>query len=183
MKTSGFGRDLRLLSLYRDVTPIDLLNFKDSFIIAFDAIKFAPDEMAVEGKSVKLSEQYYQKNTFREITKVRAAILPWPMESKAISLKIFATGNWGCGMSLGDVMYKSLLQWVAASSVGRTIVYYAYGNEKLIQLPPLIVRLKSSAITTGQLLTWLLQYQDEKHTGVDVFQFINVLLEKSLSAN
>merc|ERR1712080_419472 len=47
----------------------------------------------------------------------------------------FATGNWGCGVFGGDPQLKSLIQWLAASAMGREMVYHPFGGARVTDLP------------------------------------------------
>lgn len=38
------------------------------------------------------------------------------------------TGNWGCGVFKGDLKLKFLIQWIAASLVGKKLIYCPYGD-------------------------------------------------------
>ncbi|KFG65504.1 poly(ADP-ribose) glycohydrolase, partial [Toxoplasma gondii RUB] len=40
--------------------------------------------------------------------------------------------NWGCGVFKGDPQLKFLLQWLAASLVGRRLIYHAHSRPELV---------------------------------------------------
>lgn len=42
-----------------------------------------------------------------------------------------ATGNWGCGVFHGNPQLKVLLQLMAASVAGRSVVYFTFGDAEL----------------------------------------------------
>ena len=71
-----------------------------------------------------------------------AALDVWPCEQLEMTARrighvfyrAFATGNWGCGTFGGDPQFKFLLQWLAASFVGRDLVYFPFGDERMDEL-------------------------------------------------
>ena len=69
----------------------------------------------------------------------------------------FATGNWGCGVFGGDLRLKALLQWIAASRAGRTMLYFPYGDPRVTGLGAAAARLLAAKITVGQLARALLK--------------------------
>lgn len=42
------------------------------------------------------------------------------------------TGNWGCGAFGGDVRMKFIIQWLACSLVGKTMIYCPFGFSQVI---------------------------------------------------
>ena len=49
-----------------------------------------------------------------------------------------ATGNWGCGAFNGDPELKIFIQWIAASICGRTMHYFPFTNERLLNVFPIV---------------------------------------------
>ena len=69
-----------------------------------------------------------------------------------------ATGNWGCGAFRGDPQLKSLIQIMAASVVGRELVYFTFGDQKLCDsLYEMYLYLTQRSITVGYLYELLLR--------------------------
>lgn len=54
-------------------------------------------------------------------------------ELRKATLRLVATGNWGCGAFKGDPQLKSLLQWMAVSASGRPEMKYFPFNEKRME--------------------------------------------------
>ena len=48
------------------------------------------------------------------------------------SVKRIITGNWGCGAFGGNLQLKFLIQWMAASLVGRDLVYCPFGSKSVL---------------------------------------------------
>lgn len=45
------------------------------------------------------------------------------------------TGNWGCGAFNGDIKLKFVIQWLACSMAGKTMMYTPFGfGDKLKQI-------------------------------------------------
>jgi len=90
---------------------------KPTVIIAIDAIDYRfydPD-------------QQYEENYFnRELLK---AYVGFSQSSHLEeNSKPIATGKWGCGAFLGNVAFKSLLQYIAASEAERDLVFYTFND-------------------------------------------------------
>jgi len=47
-------------------------------------------------------------------------------------VKRIITGNWGCGAFGGNLQLKFLIQWMAASLVGRELVYCPFGSKSVL---------------------------------------------------
>jgi poly(ADP-ribose) glycohydrolase len=77
----------------------------------------------------------------------------------------FATGNWGCGVFGGDLRLKALLQWIAASRAGRTILYFPYGDSRATGLGAAVARLLAAKMTVGQLARALLKADSKSLQG------------------
>lgn len=76
----------------------------------------------------------------RELNKCRSGFSLYDEELK------ISTGNWGCGVFKGDVQLKFVIQWISASIVNRKLVYYPYGNKKLVNVGNVINVLKNQSI-------------------------------------
>ena len=49
--------------------------------------------------------------------------------------KSISTGNWGSGAFNGNLEYKFLIQWLAASRAKRSIDYFSFENERAAGIP------------------------------------------------
>ncbi len=92
-------------------------------IICIDAIPFG-----INGE-----QQFSLPCILRELEKCRLAL-----SSNQCTSKVFATGNWGCGIFGGDPQMKAVIQWLAASVAGKTVVYCPFDNPELERLPELV---------------------------------------------
>ena len=63
---------------------------------------------------------------------VKIACVQFEMQSMKSAARPVAIGNWGCGMSHGDLELKAVIQWVAASAAGCPVVaYHALGDQRI----------------------------------------------------
>ena len=98
------------------------INFdKADTIVAFDALHYS---------RANANLQYIDTQINREINKCIAAFSKLSTNDNAP----FATGNWGCGAFNGDPQLKLIIQWIAASIVGRNLTYNAYEDNRLINI-------------------------------------------------
>jgi len=51
---------------------------------------------------------------------------------KAPGVTSVTTGNWGCGAFGGDVRIKFIIQWLACSLAGKTMIYCPFGESEVI---------------------------------------------------
>ena len=111
----GYGSSLQYGERYTDTTVV-LGNKRQSFVCAIDALDF---------RRGGLGFQYTSKGILRELNKCYAAM------SVSNTPSSVATGNWGCGVFGGDVALKILIQWMAASRAGKSVVYYPFDDQHL----------------------------------------------------
>lgn len=52
--------------------------------------------------------------------------------------KKISTGNWGSGAFDGNLQYKFLIQWIAASVAGRSIDYFSFNDERGKKIPNIV---------------------------------------------
>lgn len=55
-------------------------------------------------------------------------------------MSVIATGNWGCGAFNGNLELKFLIQLIAASSAGRDLHYFTFGEKALADKVQLMLR-------------------------------------------
>lgn len=114
---SGYGNSFKFNG------PNKTINFdKPDTIVAFDAQDYSKHNTNL---------QYIDKQINREINKCIAAFGKLSANDNAS----FATGNWGCGVFKGNLQLKLIIQWIAASIVGRNLTYNAYGDKRLTEIP------------------------------------------------
>lgn len=126
-------------------------------IIAIDALHFRRNDWS----------QYTADAMKRELVKAVAGfhpldpkvVPPGPAAAATDNLhRCVATGNWGCGAFNGDVELKTLIQWVAASLVGREMHYFPFDNQRVSkEFPKLAKALLSKSISASDLWAGILQ--------------------------
>lgn len=71
-----------------------------------------------------------------------------------------ATGHWGCGAFNGDKHLKAIVQWMAASEAGRTLRYFAFGDEQFNQrFNDVVIRCLALKLSVGDLMQYTLSYR------------------------
>jgi poly(ADP-ribose) glycohydrolase len=70
--------------------------------------------------------QYTSERFVRELHKVYTAV-------SGSTKKQFATGNWGCGVFLGDAAHKSVLQWMACTQAGLSVAYFPFRTARVAE--------------------------------------------------
>lgn len=95
----------------------EILRSKEVTIVAFDALAYLKD------KDPQL--QFEAKDTMRELEKCVSA---FSYSDPSVARLAIATGKWGCGAFNGNVGWKYLIQWVAASAIGRPLVFCCAGD-------------------------------------------------------
>jgi poly(ADP-ribose) glycohydrolase len=108
---------------------------KDTWISAIDAIPYF------------ISSEFNNNNLNRELNKAYVGfnIMGLDGGQKAIS-----TGNWGSGAFNGNLEYKFLIQWLAASRAHRSIDYFSFANPMADDIPKIVK--KYSELTVKQLM-------------------------------
>lgn len=147
------------------VGPRDAMHRRGPHIVAIDALEFPHDR------------QYGQELILRELLKVRAACLGDLQEGAGQRQTAFATGNWGCGVFGGDPQLKALIQWLAASSAQRELIYFPFGDHRVRELPRVIEAVSRSGATCRDLFRLL-----QGHAPGQVFERVLELSASSFQA-
>lgn len=129
---------------YEDINPVDEKNRRCVSIVAIDAIPFSYGGT---------DSQYFKGNILRELNKAFCGFsFETPNDKLDGRLAPLATGNWGCGAFGGDKEIKTLIQWMAASQVGRSTRYYTFNDKQLGDRQRELVKvLLEHKLTVGQL--------------------------------
>ena len=141
---SGYGGTFNFTGPHTDTNPIDESNRRCVAIVAIDAI---PQGFANQS-------QFDRHSLARELNKAYCgfsfSIAGDNPSTK--ELRPVATGNWGCGAFGGNKQLKTLLQWMAASMVGRPIKYFSFRDRLFSKEQMAIVTvLQEKKVTVGQL--------------------------------
>ncbi|KJE89541.1 hypothetical protein CAOG_00990 [Capsaspora owczarzaki ATCC 30864] len=92
-----------------------------------------------------------------------AATASLPPSTPQIQSWPIATGNWGCGVFLNDFHLMFMLQWIAASLVGRSLDYYLF-ETKAIDVPrleALVHYIQSEDMSIGRVYDLVLTFGAE----------------------
>jgi poly(ADP-ribose) glycohydrolase len=153
----GYGSDLAFGGTYEDRSGLDASGMLRSSILAVDAYDLRGQQKDV---------QYGSATILRELNKLWAA-LPY------VSLPAeVATGNWGCGVFGGDVELKFLIQWVATSRAGKTMLYFPWDEEAIIERAPVVMEmLLKRRATVGACVNFLMERLKPRNvfTQLEVF--------------
>jgi poly(ADP-ribose) glycohydrolase len=122
--TTGYGHTLRYAGAFIDPSTSDL--------VAIDALDYRRSGV-VRGEAALR----------RELDKARAGF-----RHDARNQPV-ATGNWGCGVFLGDPVAKAIVQWLAASAEGRAVRYFTFGDDRLGDLGAFVTAARG--FTVGEL--------------------------------
>ena len=97
-----------------DCTPWSARGRKCTQIVAIDALFIT-----------KPTEQFHPQKLSREVNKAYIGFSNPPGTSSSVAV---ATGKWGCGAFRGDAHLKTVLQLLAASQAGRSLVLFTFGD-------------------------------------------------------
>lgn len=143
---SGYSNTFQWSGNYNDVTPVDTLARRKTYVTAIDALIVR-----------KYTEQFRPYSLRRELDKALAGLLKGDFDTD--SCLAVATGNWGCGAFGGDKSLKAVIQLMAAAVAGRDVIYFTFGDNKLgdrlIELHQLLLE---SRTTVAQLWSCLCTY-------------------------
>jgi len=146
-----------------DPTAERVPSTKQSTIVAIDATPFQKPE-----------KQYERDSLLRELNKALAGFCVSDLSDEC-QANIIETGNWGCGQFGGDVEFKLLIQWIAATIADKKILYYPFGHNafKDNRLEEFIR--STQDLTVGKLYEYMLSFcslegKEQKTQGV--FEFI-----------
>ena len=156
---------LFLTGPYEDPNPVDEKNRRCVSIVAIDAIPFS-----YQGTN----SQYFKGNILRELNKAYCGFSFQTPNDKPSdrTLAALATGNWGCGAFGGDKEIKTLIQWMAASQVGRSTLYYTFRDKRLGDQQSEVVKvLLEHKVTVGQLYVILTSGNIKPSKG-NVFKYV-----------
>lgn len=112
----GYGGTLAYAGPFHDPAPRLDDGTPDIELVAIDAVDYRRGDRA---------QQFTESAVVRELCKARAG---FARDARQLPV---ATGNWGCGAFCGDPPHKAILQWLAASSEGRALRYYTFGDVRV----------------------------------------------------
>ncbi len=122
----------------------------ESCVIAIDALP---------AFSRRVRAQYSLDYIARELLKAYAGFSAEGAECGHLMQRI-ATGKWGCGAFGGEPQLKAVVQWLAASRAGRTLVFCVFdgGMELVGELRAAVAAAVSRAASVAALFRALLAY-------------------------
>eukprot|EP00931_Biecheleriopsis_adriatica_P108117 TRINITY_DN82455_c0_g1_i1.p1 TRINITY_DN82455_c0_g1~~TRINITY_DN82455_c0_g1_i1.p1 ORF type:complete len:550 (+),score=88.05 TRINITY_DN82455_c0_g1_i1:74-1651(+) len=137
----GYAGSFRYGGPFVDGTELDARGRRGVHLVAFDALMCTGDnqyQLGLPGSDFGI---------LRELVKTSAAFQGDTLEGEP--KRHIATGNWGCVNFGGDPQLKFLLQWMACSTAGRDIVYFPFGDPRMVELKAAIA--KWSGHTVGDV--------------------------------
>ena len=140
---TGYGGKFKCTGPHEDTNPVDSRNRRKVNIVAIDATPF--DDATA---------QYTKPSIVRELNKAYSGFSHHTSDDKPSENKmtVVATGNWGCGMFGGNKELKTLIQWMAASKVGRPVQYHTFREPGLIREQMKVTKLLlEQKVTVSQL--------------------------------
>jgi poly(ADP-ribose) glycohydrolase len=135
-RTRGYGRSLAFDGRCDDSAPRASDGTPDVELTAIDAVDYRKSDA---------STQHTEPMMLRELAKARAGFL---RDERSLPV---ATGNWGCGVFRGDPPRKAVLQWLAASSEGRAMRYFSFGDARVGDLEGFAEAARARFPTVGSL--------------------------------
>uniref|UniRef100_A0A8C9RUF1 poly(ADP-ribose) glycohydrolase n=1 Tax=Scleropages formosus TaxID=113540 RepID=A0A8C9RUF1_SCLFO len=145
-KYTGYAESYRWAGNHKDEIPRDDWQRKCTEIVAIDALKFK-----------NFLDQFQPEKINRELNKAYCGFVRPGVRSD--NLPAVATGNWGCGVFLGDSRLKALLQILVAAEVGRDVAYFTFGDADLMRdVHKMHSFLTERNVTVGTVYRLLMQY-------------------------
>lgn len=139
--TRGYGHTFAYVGPHHDRFARLPDGTPDLELVAIDALDF---------RRADPGGQYAPASILRELGKARAGF------RRDARNRAVATGNWGCGVFLGDPALKAIVQWLAASAEGRAIRYFPFGDRRVAGLAAFA---RGCAGTVGELAARVLAGQ------------------------
>ena len=145
---SGYGGNFTYTGPYTDPNPVDPANRCSVDIVAMDAIPAG----WLPGGAIY---QFKPDSIFREICKAYCGFSFQTCGDTAggNSCVPVATGNWGCGAFGGNKQLKTVVQWLAATRVGRKVCYCTFRDASFGEKQTKFVEaLRDAKVTVGQVI-------------------------------
>ncbi|XP_031827020.1 poly(ADP-ribose) glycohydrolase isoform X2 [Nomia melanderi] len=160
-KYKGYSNTFKWMGNFLDETPRDSSGRRMTSIVAIDALYFKQSQ-----------SQFNINNITRELNKAYVGFAG--CESNKRNLPAIATGNWGCGAFRGNPKLKVLLQLMAASVAGRSVVYFTFGDKNLRDdINEMYTHFIKNETSIEQIFSLLLQYQEFAGTReMDFYKFL-----------
>lgn len=178
---TGYSDTFEWSGHHEDETPRDAVGRRRTYITAIDAVMFPFNDA---------KRQFRKEYIYRELNKAFIGFLASAADEKAFTDSSpgapavtdtpssstndkpptategghanwpIATGHWGCGAFNGDKHLKAVIQWVAASQVGRPLYYFAFGDEQFTAyFKSLVKHVMSSGLRSGDIIQHTLAYR------------------------
>ena len=161
-KYTGYAKSFAFQDAYRIDGVVS--RSEPHVVIAFDALDYSKNVIA----------QWSSTNIDREIQKAFIAFTPKRGEMLPI-----ATGHWGAGVFGGYRSLKFVIQWLAASAVGRNLTYCVLGDVELqseVNRLMLQINNRPKVTTIGDLYTALKSViRDADQNGLDSNNLLSLM--------
>ena len=156
---TGYAWSFRFASKCQEPVEVDSRKRVNNQFVAIDALM-----------CISLEGQFGQQGIARELNKAYVGFKGNRHEEDR-ELRPVVTGKWGCGEFGGFPPLKVLLQWIAASKAGRTIVITTFHDSSLQDLEKIMNIYKGR--TASELLEQIMNHSDE-----ELFEHLLKLEEK-----
>lgn len=160
---SGYGGGFKCTGPYTDTNKIDDRKRRCISIVAIDASCFMSSSSII---------QYTRQNILRELNKACCGFEHASVgdDWSASKFTPVATGNWGCGVFGGNRKMKTIIQWMAASRIGRDVKYFTFDDRRLSEEQnEIVAALVGQNMTVGQLYRLIVADHNKK----DVFMYLS----------
>ncbi len=117
---SGYRQDFKFAGPYHHSIPTNASKILNREIIAVDALNFKTTDIAefsTQGILRELNKAYIGFNAGDDLGNSQK--------------KSIATGRWGCGVFKANIQLKFIIQWAAASKVGRSMLFHSFEDKKM----------------------------------------------------
>ncbi len=120
-------------------------------VVAIDALPFSSSRDQLM--------QFHKKPVLRELNKAYIGfnVGEW-QESPADRKKSIATGRWGCGAFRGNAQLKMVIQWLAASEAGKSVIFHCYEDPTLVRAGNVVKKYEGK--TVGELFAELINFDN-----------------------
>ncbi|CAL1675314.1 unnamed protein product [Lasius platythorax] len=148
-KYEGYSNTFKWKGDFIDETPRDDSCRRMTSIVAIDALYFRQPSL-----------QFKMDNITRELNKAYVGFVGSDIYQN--NLSAIATGNWGCGAFRGNPKLKVLIQLMAAAVADRSMVYFTFGDTKLMDdVAAMYAHLVQHDVDIARLYSMISKYHQE----------------------
>ncbi|CAF4622706.1 unnamed protein product [Rotaria magnacalcarata] len=158
----SYADSFRFDGNYEDKVAKDNWGRKWCHVVAMDAMYFADPSL-----------QYDMQHVDRDLLKAYTSFYPQDTKKEDDAYFGIVTGSWGCGAFNGDREWKAIIQLMAASAVGRSLIYASYLDKKLVNSFFAVYQyLSGQKARVRDLYRYLERYCTQTNQRESIFEFI-----------